>query len=357
MDDEHNDIKKTTKRRFTTLLFLVLFVFVILLVSIVISGGISYLLMNAGILPPLAERRFPVILIFLLLISLLIGTLLAIIAGDIFLRPLRDLVAATKKVGAGNFDIRVTVNGSHEINRLGSSFNEMISELASIEKLRNDFISNISHEFKTPIVSIRGFARRLKKSTLTEQQRMEYLDIIIAETERLTRMSSNVVLLSKLENTEKLFEKAPYPLDEQIRKAILLLNPQLEKKRINLEIDLNPAQIIANEEMMSHIWINLLENAIKFSPEDSTIGVALKSSGNSANVSIFDKGIGMDESVKKHIFDKFYQGDHSRITEGSGLGLALVKRILQLCDGEITVESALGEGSCFTVSLKLHTTR
>lgn len=334
-------------------MFLVLFVFVILLVSIAISGGLSYLLINAGILPPLSEKRFPVVLIFLLLVSLFIGTLLAIIAGDHFLRPLRDLEAATKEVAAGNFNIKVAVNGSREINRLAISFNEMTTELAGIEKLRSDFINNISHEFKTPIVSIRGFARRLKKSTLTEQQREEYLDIIIAETERLTRMSSNVMLLSKLENTEKLFEKANYFLDEQIRKAILLLKPQLEKKSLDLEISLEPMGIAANEEMMSHVWINLLENAIKFSPEGGAIGVMLKSNGNHASVSISDKGIGMDAEVKKHIFDKFYQGDDSRVTEGSGLGLSLVKKILQLCGGKITIESTPGKGSCFTVFLPI----
>lgn len=351
MSDENKNIKKAARRRLTTLLFLVLFVFVILLVSIAISVGISYFLMNIGILPSLSENRFPVVLVFLLLVSVFIGTIMAIIGGDHFLRPLRDLVAATKEVASGNFDIKVETNGSREINRLAISFNEMTKELASIEKLRNDFLSNISHEFKTPIVSIRGFARRLKKNTLTERQRVEYLDIIIAETERLTRLSSDVMLLSKLESTDKLFEKTTYFLDEQIRKVILLLEPQLEKKRLELEIGLEPMRITANEEALSHVWINLLENAIKFSPEGAVIGVSLKSNGNYADVSVSDKGIGMNAEVKKHIFDKFYQGDNSRVTGGSGLGLSLVKRILQLCNGMITVESVPGEGSRFTVSL------
>lgn len=351
MSDAHKNIKQASKRRLTTLLFLVLFVFVILLVSIAISGSISYLLMNAGILPPLAEKRFPVILIFLLLVSLLIGTLIAIIGGDRFLRPLHDLTEATKEVAAGNFAVKVKTGGTIEIDRLAISFNEMTTELAGIEKLRSDFISNISHEFKTPIVSIRGFARRLQKNTLTQQQREEYLDIIISETDRLTRLSSNVMLLSNLENMEKLFEKTTYFVDEQVRKVILLLAPQLEKKRLELEISLSPVQITANEEMMSHVWINLLENAMKFSPEGATIGVSLTSNGDYTDVSISDQGIGMDSEVKKHIFDKFYQGDQSRVTEGSGLGLSLVKRILQLCDSKIAVESIAGKGSCFTVSL------
>ena len=351
MRDVPQNSRKAKQQRFTVLLFLVLFVFVILLVSIILSGSISYLLMNAEILPPLSERRFPVILVFLLLVSLLIGTLLAIIGGDYFLRPLHSLVAATKEVAAGNFAIKVEVKGPREINRLTASFNEMIQELASIETLRNDFISNISHEFKTPIVSIKGFARRLKKATLTDRQREEYLDIIISEADRLTRLSSNVMLLSKMESTNKLFEKTTYFLDEQIRKVILLLEPQLERKHLELDISLAPLQITANEEAMSHVWINLLENAIKFSPEGAAIGVSLKPNGKYTDVSISDQGIGMDAEVQKHIFDKFYQGDHSRVTEGSGLGLSLVKRILQLCGGTISVESVPGEGSRFTVSL------
>ena len=348
------EIKKAKKRRLTTLLLLVLFVFVILFISTIIADGIAYLLINAGILPTLSEKRLPAILLFLLLVSLFIGTILTIIAGTHFLRPLHDLVAATKEVAEGNFNVKVAVNGSNEMNRLAISFNEMTTELAGIEKLHTDFITNISHEFKTPIVSIRGFARRLKKNTLTDQQREEYLDIIIAETERLTSMTSNITLLSNLENTEDVIEKSAFFLDEQIRRAILLLEPQLERKHLELKINLQPVNIVGNQEMINHVWINLLSNAIKFSPEDSTIEVTLKSVGNYANVSISDKGIGMDEEVKKHIFDKFYQGDDSRVTVGSGLGLSLVKKILQLCGGKIEVESELGKGSCFTVSLPIN---
>ena len=194
-------IKKKPKSKLTTLFSLVIFVFIILLVSIIISDGIAYLLINTGIMPPLSEKRFPAILLFMLFVSLFIGTILTIIAGTHFLHPLHDLVAATKKVAEGNLNVKVPVNGSSEINRLAVSFNEMTTELAGIEKLHTDFITNISHEFKTPIVSIRGFAKRLKKNTLTAEQREEYLDIIIAETERLTNITNSITLLSNLENT------------------------------------------------------------------------------------------------------------------------------------------------------------
>lgn len=346
-------IKKKPKSKLTTLFSLVIFVFIILLVSIIISDGIAYLLINTGIMPPLSEKRFPAILLFMLFVSLFIGTILTIIAGTHFLHPLHDLVAATKKVAEGNLNVKVPVNGSSEINRLAVSFNEMTTELAGIEKLHTDFITNISHEFKTPIVSIRGFAKRLKKTTLTAEQREEYLDIIIAETERLTNITNSITLLSNLENAKDLPEKSTYFLDEQIRMAILLLEPQFERKHLKLEVDLQPISITENQEMINNVWINLLSNAIKFSPVESIVHVKLKPVGKYANVSISDYGIGMDEKVKKHIFDKFYQGNDSRMTEGSGLGLSLVKKILHLCGGKITVESELGKGSCFTVYLPL----
>jgi signal transduction histidine kinase len=248
----------------------------------------------------------------------------------------------------------VEADGTREISRLAVSFNEMTKELASIETLRNDFISNISHEFKTPIVSIRGFAKRLKKDTLTQQQREEYLDIIISETERLTRLSSNVLLLSKLESTDKVLEKTIYSLDEQIRRSILILKPQLEKKNLELEVELQPTQITANEEMLSHVWLNLLENAIKFSHEAGTIKAALQSNGKVAVVSICDTGIGMDTTVKRHVFDKFYQGEQSRSIDGNGLGLSLVKRILELSNGHATIDSTFGEGTCITIWLPIN---
>ena len=354
MSEKHQHIKKVPRQKRTTLIFLVLFVFVILLVSIVISGGISYFLVNIGILPPLSEKRSPVSLVFLLLVSLLIGTLMAVIGGDYFLRPLRNLTEATKKVAAGNFKVTVEAKGSREINQLATSFNEMTKELASVETLRSDFVNNISHEFKTPMESIRGFARRLKKNSLTEQQREEYLDIIISETERLTRLSSNVLLLSNLESTDKFLEETSYYLDEQIRKAILLFDLQLEKKNLEVEINLNPIQIIANEEMMNHVWINLLENAIKFSPERGTIKVTLQVNEAEAVVSISDTGIGMDDNTQKHVFDKFYQGDKSRFTEGNGLGLSLVKRILELSNGHATIDSTLGKGTRIIISLPVY---
>ena len=349
MKNDHRRFKLSSKWKFTALVFLVMFVFSVLLISVTISATISYLLFQAGIMPPIYGNRFPAILAFMMLASPVIGALLASIAGSYSLRPLRAMNNAMAKVTSGNFDVKVDESGPLELKRLAVSFNEMTKELSSIETLRSDFVSNISHEFKTPVVSIRGFAKLLKKNSLTLEQRDEYLDIIISESDRLTQLSSNVLLLSRLESTEKVIELTSFSLDEQIRRSILLLEPQFQRKQLELIVNLESVQMISNEEMLQHIWINLLSNAVKFSPEGGTITIELTSDENSIAVSISDSGIGMDEEVKKHIFDKFYQGDPSRSTEGSGLGLSLVKRILELTDGFISVESEPEKGTCFTV--------
>ena len=338
-------------RKLSMLALLVILVFAILFVSIVVSGLFLYAFVHMGFLPPLTVSRLPASLAFLLLVSLLIGTLLAAFAGEHILRPLRRLAEAAKEVASGNFNVSVEIGGQNELSRLAENFNEMVRELSSIETLRTDFVSNISHEFKTPITSIRGFARRLKKGTLTDAQRHEYLDIILMESERLSRLSSNVLLLSRLEGADRVFEESVFYLDEQIRRSILLFEPQLQSKQLRVESDIETVRINANEEMLSHLWINLLENALKFSPPAATVSLTLRSSADKAVVTIADMGAGMDATVKARIFDKFYQGDPSRAAEGNGLGLSLVKRILELCGGTISVDSEPGKGACFTVTL------
>jgi len=345
--------KRLFKEKLSLLGVLVVMIFAILLVSSLIAGLVSYTLVTRNIIPFQTGHALEAAAVYIAIISLLIGTVLARFFGVRFLRQIHELADATKAVAAGNFNVRLKSGGAREIEFIRSSFNDMVSELSNIETLRSDFVSNVSHEFKTPVSSIRGFARRLKKDSLTDEQRNEYLDIIISESERLTRLSSNVLLLTSLENTEKIFEKAEFQLDEQLRRGVLLLEPQLKKKNLEVDITLASVKILANEEMLSELWINLIGNAIKFSPEGSTIRIALASAGNDAVVTVSDEGYGMDEDVKKRIFDKFYQGDKSRSTEGNGLGLTLIKRILELEKGKISVNSEVGKGATFTVSLPI----
>ena len=332
----------------STRALLVLFVFVILLVSLFIAA------LTGRILAVLNVIELQVFLVeggvraFFVLhsVNLLFGTCLTIIGAKYFLAPLNRLTLATKEIAKGNFNVRVEAKGSNELVRLTTSFNKMAKELGSIETLRTDFVSNISHEFKTPVASIRGFAKRLLKNNITEEQRIKYLNIIVAESERLARLSSNVLLLSNLENYDNEQEtKVTYPLDEQLRRVILLLEPQLDKKSLEIDIDLESAEIEANEELMYHVWLNILGNAIKFSDTNGVIQIKLKKMDNKVEVCIADAGQGMSEEIKNRMFEKFYQGDESRGLEGNGLGLSLVKRILDIENGNIQVFSEIGKGT------------
>ena len=245
------------------------------------------------------------------------------------LRPMDDLVHAMHAVSQGDFSV------------------------GSLELFRKDFINNFSHEFKTPIVSIRGFAKQLEREDLTEEQRKEYLDIIVSESDRLANMASNVLLLSKLENQTIVTDREDYRLDEQLRRCVLLLEKQWSEKDLELDLELEEVVYRGNEEMMNHVWVNLLNNAVKFSPAGGTLRVRLRREGNEAVCTVGDEGPGMDGDTRRRIFEKFYQGDTAHATEGNGLGLSLVKRIVDLCGGSIEVDSAPGRGSAFTVRLPL----
>lgn len=270
------------------------------------------------------------------------------------LKPMNDLVHAMQAVSNGDFSVRVDAEDvPGDMGELVSSFNDMATELGGLEMFRKDFINNFSHEFKTPIVSIRGFAKQLERDDLTDEQRREYLGIIVSESDRLANMASNVLLLSKLENQTIVTDRARYRLDEQLRRCILLLEKQWTEKGLDLDLDLDEVEYCGNEEMVSHVWVNLLGNAIKFSPAGGTLNVRLRREDGRAEVTVRDAGPGMDEATRRRVFEKFYQGDTARATEGNGLGLALVKRIVDLCGGTVDVDSAPGRGSAFTVRLPL----
>ena len=233
------------------------------------------------------------------------------------------------------------------------SFNLMTEDLSGIEMFRSDFINTFAHEFKTPIVSIRGFAKQLKNENLTEEERREYIDIIISESERLTKLSSNVLLLSKLENQSILSDYSVFSLDEQLRSDILLLEKQWTQKNLEIEPELDEVQYCGNAEVLSQLWVNLLSNAIKFTPEGGKIVIRLTKDSEWVKVMVRDNGIGMSPETLQHVFEKFYQGDRSHSVEGNGLGLALVKRIVELCGGNISIESEARNGSTVYVSLPI----
>lgn len=305
----------------------------------------------------------PLLLIGLALAaSAIVGSVLSFFLIKHFLKPLSELMAATKAVAEGDYSVRVSrektpldiknyQNPMNEFEDFVDSFNKMAESLSSVEMLRSDFINTISHEFKTPVVSIRGFAKLLQNPDLTDEQRKAYTDTILEESLRLTNMSSNIMLLSRYESTHILTDKIVYSLDEQLRSAIQLQSKDWLAKNITLSGELENVEYYGNPDILAHLWSNLLSNAIKFTPENGEISIYLSRSADTITVRFRDNGIGMNEEALTHIYEKFYQADTSRQSAGNGLGLSIAKRVVTLCDGRIDVSSQPGEGTEFTVTL------
>ena len=344
-----------SSKRYRSLRFvLIYYVSSLMLISGFLTGAIIFFL-NAvfGILRYM--RTAPLVLLLVIFVpSCVIGSALAALLSYRILTPLRETIRAAKKLGEGDFSVRVhDDDGIFEVAELQEAFNNMADDLEKTEIFRKDFISNFSHEFKTPIVSIRGFAHQLRYGDLSDERREEYLEIISKESDRLTHMASRILLLSQYENQTIVAGKTEYDLDEQLRHCILLFEKEWDKKDLVLDLELDTVRCYANEEMLTELWVNLFGNAVKFTPDGGTISVTLREDGQNAVVTISDTGIGMSDEMRTRIFDKFYQGDSSHKSEGNGIGLTLVRRIVELCDGEITVESTENEGSTFTVTLPI----
>ncbi len=285
------------------------------------------------------------------IISILTGTLLSLVFSRLFIRPLGILTQAIHDVAAGNFHTKIDLKHPRKFRSLSASFNQMTEELARSETLRSDFINNFSHEFRTPIMSVLGFARLLKKGDLHPREAGEYLDIIIRECNRLCDLSTNVLNLSKVENLSLLSDTEHFNVGEQVRESILMLEQKWNRKHISFDLAIEDVQIAANPSLLRQVWLNLIDNAVKFSPENSLIIITASNTGDNFIFTITDRGSGMSPAVREKIFDKFYQGDPSHATEGNGLGLPLVRKAVSLHHGTVTVKSAIGKGSTFIVAL------
>ncbi len=269
-------------------------------------------------------------------------------------KPVHQLTLANARVQEGDFDVRLPDDVPGEMGDVMRSFNAMTESLGQTAYLQKDFISSISHEFKTPIASIRGFAKLLQMPGLTEEQRQEYISLIAQESDRLSRLSETLLRLTALEQQTAPASLSRFSLTEQIRQVILRLEPAWSARNIAWQLELEEDVVLESDEaLLSHVWINLIQNAMKFSPDGSTITAAATLEDGMAVVRIADQGCGMDEETVKRIFDRFFQADRSRKQEGVGLGLCLVKRILDMLGGHIRVDSIPGEGSTFTVTLPL----
>ncbi|WP_433940450.1 HAMP domain-containing sensor histidine kinase [Paenibacillus lautus] len=280
------------------------------------------------------------------------GALIAFIFNKSIIKPIKKLSLAAQKVADGDFGVLPKVKTNlKELNHLFENFNIMVVELGATETIRKDFISNVSHEFKTPLNAIEGYATLLQEVGLTDQERAEYTDKIIFNTRRLSDLVGNILMLAKLDNQHIPLDQNQFKLDEQIRHAIVILEDNWVKKDMELDVELEDVSFVGPEALCSHIWINLIDNAIKYTPARGEISIRLKRDNDNIVFTIVDNGIGMSKEILSQIFNKFYQGDTSHHNEGNGLGLALVKQVVAMCGGEIVVESILSKGSKFTVTL------
>lgn len=285
----------------------------------------------------------------------LIGSSLVLAAARFIVKPLLRLRDAAGRMAQGHFDVQLRTNRKDEIGQLNASFNEMAQELAKLDRMRREFVANVSHEIQSPLTSISGFAKALKQKRMSEESQMYYLTIIEEESDRLSRISQNLLRLSSLQHDPHPVQSAAFRLDEQLRKVVIALEPQWSGKEIAVELDLDPVTVHADEDQLGQVWTNLLGNGIKFTPVRGRISIRAYADGRSAIVRITDNGIGTPEDQRTDIFKPFHKADKARdrSVSGSGLGLSIAKQIVDMHEGEIRADGGPGGGSIFTVKLPL----
>lgn len=316
-------------------------------VSVLLAYGASVELAN--IFP--YTNEIP-LLVRLIAISLVVGFFATAFLAKWVFEPLSHLRRAMEKVADGDFNVRIASKSSlKEIQEVYSGFNLMTHELASTEMIQNDFVSNVSHELKTPIAAIEGYSMLLQDCENLNDEQQEYVNKILFNTKRLSSLFGNMLLLSKIENQSIETNQTWYRLDEQIRESIVALEPAWVKKDVEFDVDLESIKYLGNENLLRHVWDNLIGNAIKFSPQGGLVRIRLVKKDEKIIFTVEDNGPGISEEEKKHIFDKFYQADSSHKQEGHGLGLPLAKRIVMIKGGDIKVDHAPNGGCIFTVTL------
>lgn len=291
--------------------------------------------------------------ITVLTIVFIVGSILFLIAARYLVKPLRAMTLATRELAQGDFDVHVHVKQKDELGTLAESFNKMANELRELEQMRQDFVSNVSHEIQSPLTSIRGYSQILKEEEITTEERKEYLEIIQQEVERLSRLSENLLKLASLESNHHPFHPEIYSLDEQLRRVVVFTEPQWSKKQLELDLSLEQAEIMADQDQLNQVWLNLVGNSIKFTPPGGRICIQLTNEDQKVVVRVADTGVGIPPEVQHRIFERFYTGDpaRDRRKSGNGLGLSIAKKIVELHHGDIQVESEVGKGTTFTVQL------
>jgi len=326
----------------------------IITASMVLTYGIIYVLLKLkiGTLTMILTSST-----YVGMLTILLGTGIAAYTSSKLLSPILKINDAAKKVSKGDFSVRLEEKSiAKEIEEIATSFNIMVKELASTETLRSDFVSNVSHEFKTPLSAIEGYATLLQDESLSREEQARYIERILENTSRLSRLTQSILSLSHLENQEIVLQKEQYMLDEQIRRVLLGYETLWEEKNLAIDLNLEATPFYGNKALLAQVWSNLIDNAIKFSSPFGALSIHCRPFGNGVRVIVRDTGIGMTQEVMTRAFDKFYQGERSHSGQGSGLGLALVKRIVTLCGGSISLESEVGSGTAITVQLPLEMT-
>ncbi|MGO3115443.1 sensor histidine kinase [Enterococcus pseudoavium] len=332
-------------------MYFVAITFLLMVIVLFVFVGLLVIVNHFRLLSPEREGHlFP--FYFIIFLSLVIGAALSVFVGKRILQPIGDLRQAMSSVAKGDFTVQLKEQQQMEdVAELYHDFNLMVKELSSIETLRNDFVSTVSHEFKTPIATIKGYVQLLQNDALPLEERQIYLERMLDGTQQLTHLTDNILKLSKLENQGLGLDFQTFRLDEQIREVILFLQPKWEQLNLILDLSLPRTSYYGNEEFLYQVWLNLMDNAIKYSQKNGRIQVTLTSQPTGDLITISDEGAGMTPEVISRIFDKFYQSDTSRKTKGNGLGLALAKQIVQLHAGTIKVKSSPNKGSKFIIFL------
>lgn len=324
-------------------------VFCILTLTMLVVGTIVYILNETGVLH---SNQIVVAVFMTALSSIVVGTVLSAFLGRIPLHPIRKLMNGLNALAAGQYQTRLHLGRFGLLHELEDSFNLTAEELQNTEMLRSDFVNHFSHEFKTPLVSMQGFARLLLREDLPKEKQREYLGIIASESARLAEMATKVLDLTRLENQSILTEVSAYNLSEQLRECLLLLERKWTEKQLEISADFAEYTVSGNAELLQQVWINLLDNAIKFATPKSTLEVSIRRAEETLIVSISDQGEVIAPAEQKRIFQKFYQSDSSHASQGNGIGLAIVRRIVELHGGEVQVEST-EERTTFTVRLEV----
>ena len=347
--------KRFKNQRYSLTLSLAWIVVTLLVIAFLLAVLTAWILIEAGVI---LDTDFLVDAFLLMLIFIGVSTIVAfglvMLFGKFPLKPVNQLINEMNRLASGDFEARLhfgKVLSKHKtFKEIEESFNELAEELENTEMLRSDFVNNFSHEFKTPIVSISGLAKLVNKGHLSEEQKKEYLIAIEEESLRLATMATNVLNLTKVENQTILSDVAKFNLSEQIRTGVLLLENEWSKKEIELNLDFDEVEIEANEALLKQVFINLIDNAIKFSPAGATVSVEIKLLEKRYAISITNTGVEIPKEKINNIFSKFYQADESHASKGNGIGLAIVKKIVDLHSGKISVESGNNQ-TTFTVYL------